>query len=237
MHARRLRNLALTAAACLTPALVASPAAAQQFVPYGGVEASGLGNGIAFIGVGVGTGRPGWGLAANLFAIGIRTRTPGGPDDYRTDAAFSPSIGLRYGSATAATSFMAGYTFTEDDVVATQVGGEGPFVTAQHEYWGTGARMAQLIGTYNFDAEYFWGRAKGTQRLAPASPLSIGAEAIFQGGGTGTSDSYTTQLGPVLQVQATPQLRFDFSGGVALRTNDQPTSGYARIEFVFVPRM
>ena len=48
--------------------------------------------------------------------------------------------------------------------------------------------------------------------------------------------TFTTQVGPVLSFQATESLRFDGSAGIAIRTNDRPASGYARLEFVFVPR-
>lgn len=220
-------------------ASAASPGGAQEFVPYGAVEASGLGTGVALLGVGFGTGRMGWGPVANVTGIAIRTPLAGGGSE--TETAISPSLGMRYSSATAATSFLAGYTFSDRDgdvrggAFAPTGGGSGAFVTAQHEYWGTGMRMAQLIATYNLGSEYLWSRAKGTQRIGALSPFSVGGEVIAQGGGVTGTDTYVLQVGPVLQMQATPQLRFDASGGVALRNNDLPASGYARLEFVFVP--
>lgn len=230
------------AAAAALLVLAAMPASAQfpvQIVPYGAVEASGLGGGVALLGVGFGTGRAGWGPAASVTGLAVRIPLPGGGST--TELAVSPAIGLRYASATAATSFMGGYTFSdrgdnEGFAFSPTGGGSGPFATVQHDYWGTGQRMAQLIATYNFGAEYLWSRAKATQRIAPLSPFSVGGEVIAQGGGGSGVDTYILQLGPVLQIQSTPQLRFDLSGGVALRNNDLPTSGYARLEFVFVPR-
>ena len=231
---------AATAAALLV--LAAMPASAQfpvQIVPYGALEASGLGGGVALLGVGFGTGRAGWGPAASVTGLAVRIPLAGGGTT--TELAVSPAIGIRYASATAATSLMGGYTFSDrDDDGAVGFsptgGGSGPFATVQHDYWGTGQRMAQLIATYNFGAEYLWSRAKATQRIAPLSPFSVGGEVIAQGGGETGTDTYVVQLGPVLQIQSTPQLRFDLSGGVALRNNNLPASGYARLEFVFVPR-
>ncbi|MBA3891281.1 MAG: hypothetical protein H0X64_12205 [Gemmatimonadaceae bacterium] len=207
---------------------------AQQIVPYGAVEASGFGNGVALIGLGIGTGRAGWGPVANVSALAVRIRDAAG-DGFRTETALSAAIGVRYASMTAATSILGGYTFVEEGVSGSQVGGRGATATVQHDYWGTGERMAQLIGTYNFGAEYLWSRAKATQKLSPISPLSAGGELIVQGGGSGSNDSWVAQFGPVLQFFATERLRFDLSGGVALRNRDQPASGYARLEFVLIP--
>jgi len=230
----------LAALLALAPAMVPSVASAQQIVPFGALEASGFGQGVGLLGVGIGTGRAGWGPTASVAAYAVRVRT--GPGVYETQTAVAPAVGMRYASATAATAVLGGYVFANNGTtsvggIGNPTGGEdGPFVTLQHDYWGTGERMAQLIGTYNLDAEYLWSRAKLTQKLGPISPLSAGGEVILQGGGNSGTKSYTTQLGPVLQFQATESLRFDASAGVALRSNNQPSSGYARLEFVFVPR-
>jgi hypothetical protein len=119
---------------------------------------------------------------------------------------------------------------------------DGVFATFQADYWGRGERIGQFIATYNFGGNYLWSRAKGGTRFGSlTSPLFVGAELIFQGGGEDTAlgipNSWVLQAGPVLMLQLTPNFRVDLSGGVRVPIDDpaeEATGGYGRIEFVAV---
>jgi hypothetical protein len=76
------------------------------------------------------------------------------------------------------------------------------------------------------------------------SPLYVGGEVIFQGGGRDTDlgipNTWVLQAGPALMFQLTPNFRVDLSGGVRVPIDDpadEPVGGYGRIEFVaLLPR-
>ena len=227
-------------------ALVASSADAQQIVAFGAAEVSGpVHRDVELLGFAVSSGLPGW--SPVLTVTGLRFAFPDGLGGTADAFAVAPSLGMRYQTETGSVGAHVGYIFvSEDDVIGptgSPVGGsDGVFVTLQADYWGRGERIGQAIATYNFGGNYLWSRLKGASRFGSlTSPLFLGAEVIFQGGGEdddlGIPNSWVLQAGPVLAFQLTPNFRIDLSGGVRAPIDDpadEPLGGYGRIEFVAV---
>ncbi|MFN2564584.1 MAG: hypothetical protein ABR499_06170 [Gemmatimonadaceae bacterium] len=247
-HFRRSRTLV---AALVAWAGIASSAGAQQIVGFGAAEFSGQRRSVQLLGLSVSSGLAGW--SPVLTVTGLRFTFPVtdvlGVTSTADAFAIAPSLGLRYQTETGSTGVHVGYIFIEADdddfvgVGASPIGTEdGVFATFQADYWGRGERIGQFIATYNFGGEYLWTRAKGGVRIGGlTSPLFVGAEAIFQGGGgdddLGIDDTWALQVGPVLMFQLTPNFRLDLSGGVRIPVADENgdvTTGYGRIEFVAV---
>jgi hypothetical protein len=250
-HLRRSRILV---AALVASAGIAGSAGAQQIVGFGAAEFSGERRSVQLLGFAVSSGLPGW---SPVFTVtGLRFTFPvTDPVTLTTSTAdafaIAPSLGLRFQTETRATGVHVGYIFVEEDedvavITGSPVGAaDGVFATFQHDYWGRGERIGQFIATYNFGGEYLWSRAKGGVRFPNVtSPLFLGAEVIFQGGGgdddLGIPDTWVLQAGPALMFQLTPNFRLDLSGGVRVPIEDpadEGTGGYGRIEFVaLLPR-
>ena len=242
-HFRRGRTLIATLVALSG---VASSASAQQVVAFGAAEWSGpVERNNQVLGFAVSSGLPGW--SPVLTVTGLRWAFPDGAGGTADNWGIAPSLGLRYQTETGSVGGHVGYLFVADDdevggVVGPGGGADGVFVTFQGDYWGRGERVAQFLATYNFGGNYLWTRAKGGTRFwSPTSPLLIGAEVIFQGGGEdddlGIPNTWALQAGPVLMFQVTPNFRLDLSGGVRAPIDDpadEPVGGYGRIEFVAV---
>lgn len=238
-HFRRGKSLV---AALLASLAVASSAGAQQIVGFGAAEFSGQRRSVQLLGFAVSSGLPGW--SPVLTVTGLRFTFPDGLGGTADAFAVAPSLGMRYQTETGSVGGHVGYIFVADDatfdgVTGSPVGSsDGMFVTFQADHWGRGESIGQLIASYNFGGEYLWSRAKGGVRFGGlSSPLFVGAEAIFQGGGEGSPDTYVLQAGPVLMFQLTPNFRLDLSGGVRVPIDDpadEGTGGYGRIEFVAV---
>jgi hypothetical protein len=241
-HFRRSRTLvgALVALSC-----VASSAGAQQVVLFGAAEVSGpVHRDVELLGFAVSSGLPGW--SPVLTVTGLRFAFPDGFGGTADAFAIAPSLGMRYQTATGSAGLHLGYIFVDDPapgVTGSPVGSsDGVFATFQADYWGQGDRIGQFIASYNFGGNYVWTRAKGGTRFGSlTSPLFVGAEVIFQGGGEDTAlgipNSWALQAGPVLMFQLTPNFRLDLSGGVRVPIDDladEPTGGYGRLEFVAV---
>jgi hypothetical protein len=248
-HFRRSRTIvvALTAWAGF-----AGSAGAQQIVAFGAAEYSGERRSVQLLGFAASSGLPGW--SPVLTVTGLRFTFPVIDPITLVETtgesfAIAPSLGLRFQTETRSTGLHVGYIFVDEDedvgvITGSPVGSaDGVFATFQHDYWGRGDRIGQLIATYNFGGEYLWSRAKGGVRFPNlTSPLFIGAEVIFQGGGDTDDDPLTDptwvlQAGPALMFQLTPNFRLDLSGGVRVPIDDpadEGTGGYGRIEFVAV---
>ncbi len=247
-HFRRRRILV---AALVASAGIASSAKAQQIVGFGAAEFSGQRRSVQLLGFAVSSGLPGW---SPVFTVtGLRFTFPvTDPITLTTSTAdafaVAPSLGLRYQTETRSTGVHVGYIFVDEDqtvgaITGSPVGSaDGLFATFQHDYWGRGERIGQFIATYNFGGNYLWSRAKGGVRFPTiTSPLFIGGELIFQGGGEDTDlgipDTWVLQAGPALMFQLTPNFRLDLSGGVRVPIDDpadEPVGGYGRVEFVVV---
>jgi hypothetical protein len=226
---------------------IASSAGAQQIVAFGAAEWSGpVERNNQLLGFSISSGLPGW--SPVLTVTGLRFAFPDGAGGTADAFAIAPSLGLRYQTETGSVGASIGYLFVDEDedpigVVGPVGGSDGVFATFQADYWGRGERVGQFLASYNFGGNYLWTRAKGGTRFWNInSPLLIGAEVIFQGGGEdddipGSVNSWALQAGPVLMFQVTPNFRLDLSGGVRAPIDDpfdEPVGGYGRIEFVAV---
>lgn len=244
------RRSSILVAALVAWAGIAGSASAQQIVGFGAAEFSGQRRSVQLLGFAVSSGLPGW--SPVLTVTGLRFTFPDtnalGVITTVDAFAIAPSLGMRYQTETRSTGVHVGYIFVDEAQGVTPVAGspvgssDGVFATFQHDYWGRGERLAQFIATYNFGGNYLWSRAKGGARFPSIeSPLYIGGEVIFQGGGRdntlGIPNTWVLQAGPALMFQLTPNFRLDLSGGVRVPIDDPadpPVGGYGRVEFVAV---
>jgi hypothetical protein len=221
--------------------LAVAPAAdAQALATFGSAELAGYGEGSALIGASLSTGRQGLGPVATLVAQTYRFRS--GVNAHTQAYAVSPSLGLQYTMPTGAVQGSVGYTFVNTEflnvIAGSEVGGRsGVFVSGQGNYWGTGENTAQVIGSYNFESEYYWTRGRAAHRLAPsANPIYVGGEVVVQGSQNFTPSLTRYQVGPTIEYRISPDLRVGASAGYRGGNNNFPGSGYARVEFLALSR-
>lgn len=226
----------------------APQASAQlQVVPFGGVEFDTEDMTLFLLGVSVQPGTPGLQPVAGL--LGYHLTFPAGAET-QSILAVSPSAGLRYQWAMGAVQATVGYLWVDsDEEVAAPVFGapggaeSGLTTSAMADYWGTGFRTAQLLGTYNWGDQYFWTRGRAAQQVAALGgfPVRLGAEVVAQGGGDNVfADDYQAfQFGPFVQFTVVPGL--ELTGVIGAKTDnlDDPERSelfpYFKLEFVYVP--
>lgn len=229
---------------------MAAPAEAQlQPVVYGASELDTEDLRLFLLGASVSA--PGTGLGWTAGVSGYHLTFPAGNGDTRSLTSVQPSAGVRYGTTTGAVSASVGYAFVSADAddeggpvgVGAPGGGEdGVLTQLQANYWGDGRRMGQAIAVYNWGAEYLWTNLRGTQRVfgtGAESGVNLGAEAGFQGGGTGDDDFQAFQLGGVAEYQLNPALRLvGVVGGKSDNRDDAPSVfPYVKLEFVALPAL
>lgn len=94
-----------------------------------------------------------------------------------------PYVGVRNAFKGGSVSANIGYAFATKEVTgafAPDAGGDGVVLSGGWDQWGTGGPMAyQLLGSFNFGTESFWGRGRVTRRLGAA--LSSGRQRRFGG--------------------------------------------------------
>lgn len=229
---------------------LATPAAAQiQPVVYGASEFDAEDLRLFLLGASVSA--PAMGLGWTAGVSGYHLTYPVGENATESITAVQPAAGLRYGTATGAVAATVGYAFVsggDDGVTGGQVvgapgGGEdGVLTQLQANYWGRGRSSAQAIGVYNWGAEYLWTNVRATQRVFDtglATGINVGAEAGFQGGGTGEGDYEAFQAGGVVEYQLSPALRL--IGVVGGKGDNRALSSdvfpYVKLEFVALPTM
>lgn len=227
---------------------LASPAAAQITpVIYGATEFDTEDLRLYLLGASVSSGGTGLGWTAGASAYHLTY--PVGADDTESVTSVQPNVGVRYGWPTGAVAATVGYAFVsggdDDTTPSTPVGApgggeDGVLTQLQGNYWGDGYRNGQVIAVYNWGAEYLWTNARGTQRVfdtGDATGINLGAEAGFQGGGTGDEDYQAFQAGGVVEWQASPAVRLiGVVGGKSDNRDDAPSVfPYVKLEFVALP--
>jgi hypothetical protein len=244
------RTRILSLAGALSVAL-ASSAAAQSLAVYGGVEAAGLGESSALLGASV--AGSGLGLSPVFSLTGQTYRFRTFPSGFETATAISPLIGLQHNDGRTLLMGGVGYSWVSSDVplVAPGVGlptgtEDSPFILGQVNHWGDGNRDIQAIASYAFEPQYLWSRGRAAHRFY-ATPIFLGGEVVAQGspghdvdvatpgGGTvrvSTGSFWSFNVGPTAQYRFTENFRVLGAAGVRLGTNDQPTSGYGKLEFL-----
>lgn len=231
----RLKGIA-TAAVLL---LAAQPAQAQWNVSaFGGVEYDTNETLFTLLGLSMSPSSPGWHPVFSL--SGYRLGYDAGTSDV-TLWSFRPAVGLE--NSFDGGSFMVdvGYAIVDGDadpdaalppgvVVPAADVEDGVSVGAQLNYWGTGGPLGgQLLGSYNFGAESFWGRARVTTRLAGGDngQFRVGGEAAYQKAG----DFSALQPGAVLEWHTARGLIL--VGGVGRKLVDEGDDAtYFKLEFV-----
>jgi hypothetical protein len=151
-----------------------------------------------------------------------------------------PTIGLINMQQTQSLSLGIGYAFADDDDVSflapvSAPSGDGVVASFGWDYWGSGNRMAQLLGSFNFGDEFLWTRGRAAVPLSQTSPLWVGGEAALLGGGD--PSFYIAQFGPMVEWRFNPQFRLGASGGLKVGvSNASGSAAYGRLEFLWLPR-
>ena len=149
-----------------------------------------------------------------------------------------PTLGLMHAGPTQSISFGLGYAFSDEDVdepiLIGAESGDGVVASVGWDYWGTGNRMAQVLGSFNFGTEFLWTRGRAGVRLTPTSPLFVGGEAALMGGGD--DGAFLAQFGPLLEWRFNPQFRLTASAGLKVGVAEvEGTATYGRLEFLWLP--
>ena len=189
----------------------------QALFLLGGVSASPGGRGVSPI------------LGVQAYHIGFDN----GPS--RTNVfAVKPYAGLSSNYGSGSVYGTAGYAFSNRDegtkIVSTATNdvGSGVVVAGGWDHWGSGGPWGhQLLGSYNFDSENFWGRGRVTRRIASNGPAQrrLGAEAAFS-----TGSGYTAwQPGVVLELHNGRGSILGLGAGLKLPDGGD-TAGYFKVE-------
>ena len=119
--------------------------------------------------------------------------------------AVKPYAGLSSNYGSGSVYGTLGYSFSNRDdgtrVLSTSTNdiGQGVVIAGGWDHWGTGGPWGhQLLASYNFDSEGFWGRGRMTRRISPAgqSQRRLGAEVALS-----TGNGYTAwQPGAILEL-------------------------------------
>lgn len=100
-----------------------------------------------------------------------------------------PYAGLGSGYNGGAVHGTLGYAFSNKDApvptTSTNDIGDGIVIAAGWDHWGTGSPWGhQVLGSYNFDSEGFWGRGRVTRKISStgAAQRRLGGEVAFLNG-------------------------------------------------------
>jgi hypothetical protein len=164
----------------------ASTAAAQWSVgSYGVAEYDTKQTLLLLAGINANPSAKGWQPLLNLQAYNLSFDA--GAD--RTNVfAVTPAVGLIDNLDDGDLYGTIGYQFSNDEnggPVSGTTRGEGVELSGGSESWGAGGGLAhQILASYNFGSESFWGRARLTGRVSQsgASSTRLGAEAAYLSG-------------------------------------------------------
>jgi hypothetical protein len=183
--------------------VLAAPAHAQW-------KATGLGvaeydtDAALFLLAGVSASPGGSGVSPIIGVQGYHIGFDNGPS--RTNVfAVKPYVGLSNNYGSGAIYGDVGYAFSNRDEgtkiisTATNDVGSGVVVAGGWDHWGNGTPWGhQLLASYNFDSDNFWGRGRVTRQIAKSGPAQrrFGGEVAFS-----TGSGYTAwQPGAVLEL-------------------------------------
>ena len=220
-----------------------SPAAAQwSWGVYGAGEFDT--EDVVFVGAGLRVApTTSWSWSPVFGVQGFWLQIPAGEDD-TSITALTPSVGLQRSFNDGAFGIHAGYQFQNEDVAgATTTSatvGEGAVAMADLN-WGASRPVAvQLLGSYNFGADAFWGRARSTLRVATISPgaLRLGAEVAHMNQSDDADTTFddgfsSTAIGPVLEWHTGRGVTLGAAAGRKLQEGDDAT--YFRFEMSLFP--
>lgn len=142
-------------------------------------------------GVSAGPGGAGW---SPLVGVQTYYLTYKLPSETKSVVSVRPYAGLRNNFPGGSLAFTAGYAFVNDDTSPSPVGTgvadsrDGVVVSSALDYWGTGGPLGyQLLASYNFGGESFWGRGRVTTRvseLANGGQIRVGGEVAYANSGS-----------------------------------------------------
>jgi hypothetical protein len=161
-------------------------------------------DGALFLLAGVSASPGGRGVSPILGVQGYHIGFDNGSD--RTNIfAVKPYVGLSNNYGSGDIYGTVGYAFSNRDegvrilTTSTNDVGSGVVVAGGWDHWGNGTPWGhQLLGSYNFDSENFWGRGRVTRQISASGPAQrrLGAEVAFSTG----SDYTAWQPGAVLEL-------------------------------------
>lgn len=219
-------------------ALVFNSISAQAQAVYGAAEVDDDELLLLLIGASISAGGLGWRPYAAVTAYHLQF--PNGLGNTLTRDVVVPSVGLTKRMNDGSFSFGVGYAFANvdnnaDPVLVGAESGDGVVGSAQWNHWGSGNHMLQAIGSYNFGTQFLWTRGRAAKPLTQTSPLWVGGELAFMGGGDG--DAYLAQFGPMVEWRFSPQFRLTGSAGLkAGISNASGSAVYGRVEFLWLPQ-
>jgi hypothetical protein len=244
---KRAIRAAIVAVGTAASALV-SPAHAQWGATFFGTGEYAT-NDVALLlaGIGVAPTKAGWVFpvgSVHAYWLRYEAETVGSAVGVGTTNSVSvfgvqPTIGVQNNYGNGMFAIRGGYQFEDADessiVTGTSVAvGQGAVAVAQLEHWGTGGPGSQVIGSYNFGSETFWGRGRATFPLGTAASTTspqtrVGAEVAFLAVGE-AADFTSTSIGPVLEWRSGKGLNLVFGAGYRFQ-NRGDDAVYFKIDF------
>lgn len=198
-----MRRAALLGSVVFSLFAVAQPAAAQWKATAIGVAEYDTEETLLLLGgVSAGPGGPGWSPIIGLQSYYLTYKLP---TETQSVVSVRPYAGLRNNFPGGSLAFTAGYAFVSDDDRVSPVGTgvtdsrDGVVVSGALDHWGTGGPLGyQLLASYNFGGESFWGRGRVTTRVsqfASGGQFRVGGEVAYANSG----DFSMTQPGLVAE--------------------------------------
>lgn len=182
MHVR----VAIVASAVISLA-ASRPAAAQWSVgSYGVAELDTKQTLLLLAGLNANPSAMGWQPLLNVQAYSLWFKSGA----TRTNVlALTPAVGLINNYNGGSYYGTVGYQFANSDITGGPITGttegRGVEVSAGWDYWGTGGPWGhQLLASYNFGSDSFWGRGRVTKRISQSGKSStrLGGEVAFLSG-------------------------------------------------------
>lgn len=197
------KRVALLGSLAFSLFALAKPASAQWGVTGIGVAEYDTQETLLLLaGVSATPGTPGWSPLIGLQTYWLRYELP---LETKSIVSVRPYAGLQNSFPGGALSFTAGYAFVSDDESARPIGSsvadnqDGFVLSSALDHWGTGGPLGyQLLASYNFGGESFWGRGRVTSRvsqLASGGQVRVGGEVAYAKAG----DFSMTQPGLVAE--------------------------------------
>lgn len=189
-----LRRAALLGSFAISLSFAAKPASAQWSASAVGVAEYDTEQAVLLLaGVSASPGGQGWTPVVGVQTYYLSYKLPA---ETKTVFSVRPYAGLRNNFPGGSLGFTAGYAFVSDDDAVRPIGAgvtdskNGIVLSSSLDYWGTGGPVGyQLLASYNFGAESFWGRGRATTRvreLATGGQVRVGAELGYASSGSFT---------------------------------------------------
>jgi hypothetical protein len=146
-----------------------------------------------------------------------------------------PYVGLGNNYGSGDMYGTVGYSISNKDAAAATPSSndvsEGVVLSGGWDHWGSGTPWGhQVLGSYNFGSEAFWGRGRATRRLSSGGPAQrrLGAEVAFLSG-----EGYSAwQPGAVLELHNGRGGILGLGAGMKFFGNNGGNAVYFKVEGV-----